>query len=568
MVVSGRPAILENAPFVVVHDVITRSVERALCQLHHACSEIDAHRLRENIASSISYPNKPKANGEIDVSGKPYDIEVRIALKLYHQWKPQPQPSSSVTPEKDPDPDVEAREQINTSVAVTITSDLGLSRVIFSPKQLAELLAPMLEEDIRANPQWGLDPDVRCQPSGVLSLITWQRSQALRQSMMLPCPRCIKWCKGEKGLWWHQQLHHKQEHEQAAAVAQATSTNEFAMVLYAGGDNNTCLPFNDTPVLSERISKENFTSDPINCIHEGDLVQLQRLVKHGSFLPATYVDRKGATPLMWAAGGGYLEMVQYLVRDCDCDPMKPQKGKRSFAGRTALHWAARNGHLNVVQYLLAWAEAMSLSQKRTMLEAATRDGTTAFGWACWQRHLDVMEYLHQQGCVVDGVNSFGCSPVLWCSQGSNGDGLAALQWLQAHGCDMRRVNHNGHGVLHKTAQRGQQDAGIWFVEVCIGDTKFANSKEVEEVMALVGPDKEGYCPSDLAGMEGHDDFAKFLARMEMELCRSVQRVPSFDLPEGYGEYALATNITGWINQVYTWEKYGGLRRMRSYARIS
>ena len=152
-------------------------------------------------------------------------------------------------------------------------------------------------------------------------------------------------------------------------------------------------------------------------------------------------------------------MTRYLIEDCNCDPCQSQRGKRSFAGRTALHWAARNGHLEVVQYLLTLTTSHCSGDSfvngretkvrpipiNKLIEAKTQDGTTAFGWACWQRHLQVMKCLYRHGCDIHALNSYGCSPVLWCSQGTNGNGLEALKWLRDKGCNMKLVNHNGHG---------------------------------------------------------------------------------------------------------------------------
>jgi ankyrin repeat protein len=98
------------------------------------------------------------------------------------------------------------------------------------------------------------------------------------------------------------------------------------------------------------------------------------------------IDQRGASPLHWAAGSGYLDVTRYLIEECECDPNKGQKGKRSFSGRTSLHWAARNGHVEIVRYLVRTCSVD--------LEAATIDGTTGFCWAAWQGHLKIMEYVN------------------------------------------------------------------------------------------------------------------------------------------------------------------------------
>jgi ankyrin repeat protein len=213
------------------------------------------------------------------------------------------------------------------------------------------------------------------------------------------------------------------------------------------------------------------------------------------------IDQRGASPLHWAAGSGHLDVTRYLIEECECDPNKGQKGKRSFSGRTSLHWAARNGHLEIVQYLVRTCSVD--------LEAATIDGTTAFCWAAWQGHLKIMEYvnarlggqmefclcltliswyhsysfLHAQGCNIHTANSFGCNAVLWCAQGKGE--VAVLEWLAAEECNLALVNNNAHGVVHKAAQRGWKLGCIWFFE------NIMKAQTIELSLELVGPDTEG-----------------------------------------------------------------------------
>ena len=384
-----------------------------------------------------------------------------------------------------------------------------------------------------------------------------------------------------QGLWWHQQQYHAVEHSSAAAVAQATTINEGAMVVYKGPDAcfrgktshslKTNLDFNN----HKNTIRPDVNENPMEYIRRGNLDGLKRAVDDHDYHPSTDFDSKGATPLMWAAGSGYLDITQYLIEDCNCDPCESQRGKRSFAGRTALHWAARNGHVDVVRYLMALTTISRSNNDHSndqgatlpsipinkLLEAKTLDGTTAFGWACWQRHLEVMECLHEHGCDIHVLNSYGCSPVLWCSQGTNGDGLKALKWLRDRGCNMKLVNHNGHGVLHKAAQRGQRDVAEWLVrEECNNHVKTRDTDR-NALLALVGPDIEGYCPSDLAGMEGYHDFANWLVTVEIRICRTLDCTPSFDVPAGYSLDRVPLNKNSPSSHV--WEQYGGLRRIKS-----
>ena len=66
--------------------------------------------------------------------------------------------------------------------------------------------------------------------------------------------------------------------------------------------------------------------------------------------PHHAVDRNGSTALLWAAGGGHLEVCKYLVETCgvSCNELR---GKEKMK-RHALHWAARNNQVSVCKWLV------------------------------------------------------------------------------------------------------------------------------------------------------------------------------------------------------------------------
>lgn len=164
--------------------------------------------LVEVAKTSISFPNKKSTSLE----GKPHDVEIRAPLALFHKCVGK------------------KRNRLNNDrpFSVTAVSDLGVKRTIQSPIELATLLCLTLEESLRNE---NLSHVFRPNASGIICLVSVERAKALRQEDRLPCPQCVKWCKGEKGLWWHQQMEHGLEHSVAAASA-ASERDVLAIVSY------------------------------------------------------------------------------------------------------------------------------------------------------------------------------------------------------------------------------------------------------------------------------------------------------------------------------------------------
>mmetsp|Transcript_1561 Transcript_1561/g.2528 ORF Transcript_1561/g.2528 Transcript_1561/m.2528 type:complete len:627 (+) Transcript_1561:56-1936(+) len=505
---------------------------------------IRAAYLKKLAYECVSFPNKTDSSAAS--MGKPHDVEVRAAIKYYYreahkrsrlkqsQQQQQQQQHDNNDDYNDNDDNNKRRrprhdeKQCRSSsnnvknVEIEITSDLGLSRLIRSPAELGKLLALSMEQIYCVSNTIGIGPEnqsahqriadnIRCDSNGVVCIVTRDRALALRAAGRLPCPLCIKWGKGEKGLWWHQQREHGSEHSVAVASAASLANDSVSIVVY--NPHISIWPEADVRVCGSICGDSSSSSalDGFQLIRDGDLAKLQKLVEEGKFDPVNAQDKNGSGPVLWAAGSGDLAILEYLIQTCNCDPEQVQNGKRSFARRTPLHWAARNGHIRAVQFLV---ETCNVN-----IDAITQDGTTAFCWACWQGHLPVMKYLHEKGCNVHITNIFGCNAVQWAAQGEVD--VEGMSFLSSVNCDFFLINSNGHGVVHKAAQRGNTLLCEWL---------FSEGKKFPFEVDHVGPDTEQLCPSDLAGIEGYVDLASWLATKEKALAQTAfeKKMKSYD----------------------------------------
>ena len=202
--------------------------------------------------------------------------------------------------------------------------------------------------------------------------------------------------------------------------------------------------------------------------------------------------------------------------------------------------------------------------------------------------------LHDKGCNVHAVNEFGCNAALWCAQGE-GCTVSTMIWLKSHNVALDLVNHNGHGAIHKAAQRGHTSVCQWLWEnvllpktLPVTDESLSESSSMthdveattetlinypattKTAFDMIAPDQEGFGPSDLAGMEGHEELARWLAAQEILL---VQTVLSQALEERQCDplrvewlHSKLPGVTSHLLQnkeKYIWERHGAVRRMRS-----
>ena len=171
-----------------------------------------------------------------------------------------------------------------------------------------------------------------------------------------------------------------------------------------------------------------------------------------------------------------------------------------------------------------------------------------------------------------------------------------MEWLESNNVSLDLVNHNGHGAIHKAAQRGQSSVCHWLWEnvllpkmtapVANDELGERHAESPDHTTALenmpkqhpmtntaiqmIAPDQEGYCPSDLAGMEGHEELAQWLANQEIRFIKTVLARPNKKLQcdplqvEWLQSTLLGVNHHMSLNQKHrVWERHGGVRRMRS-----
>ncbi|PMD21888.1 hypothetical protein NA56DRAFT_645131 [Hyaloscypha hepaticicola] len=127
-----------------------------------------------------------------------------------------------------------------------------------------------------------------------------------------------------------------------------------------------------------------------------------------------HIDKAGRSILSWAAAAGETEMVKFLLYRKEVDVRQ-----RDFRGRTALSWAAENGHLEIVS-MLRRSNRISISEK-------DNEGRNAISWAAKNGHDTVMKYLMKYDpSGADEKDENGWTPLAWALDRDSPDTVKTL----------------------------------------------------------------------------------------------------------------------------------------------
>ena len=230
----------------------------------------------------------------------------------------------------------------------------------------------------------------------------------------------------------------------------------------------------------------NITNDIINVVDEYDNSALYWAITNENRKAAQYIIDKGAnvntatnqfgfgfegdTPLIAASGGGYLSIVNALIKNgakvnatrkdgAHAAFMAAQKGHleilqllvdkdpsvaylKGFEGRSALYAAALAGHLNIIKYLT--------SLKDTDMNSEHDNGEVPIV-AAIKGHLDILKYLisfPQTNLDVQDIN--GYTPLIHAVRENRTE---VVQFLLEKGADASIKDNFGRNALYWALSR-------------------------------------------------------------------------------------------------------------------
>lgn len=309
---------------------------------------------------------------------------------------------------------------------------------------------------------------------------------------------CVAASKGPRGCRWTRPERQERRRRSAMQTRQADDVETAQLLTTSDGDHG---PHTQgakralQQVILERDGRDRLTPlrpiGGLSACATGD-ANAARALRALGWDPSHAADKHGSTALMWAAGGGHLPLVRWLVEECAVGVDAANKEQR-----TALQWACKTGCARVASYLLtAGADPMH----------RMKDGSTAFDWAVASADVPTMELLAADERVdIHALNKFGCAAVSWAA--ASGD-VATLRWLQARGFALDHINPAGHGAVAKAAWRGHDAALEWLLHADDGP---------QLVAQLRLADGGGRLPVELARLNGKLRTAGWLDGLE---CRA------------------------------------------------
>lgn len=219
---------------------------------------------------------------------------------------------------------------------------------------------------------------------------------------------------------------------------------------------------------------------------DGDAAALQEQIAAGwTLFEPLSLDRRGASALDWASGGGHIACVRLLV------PLASHSSACRRDGRGPAHWAARHGRTNVLQYLISQGADPN---------TRTTNGTTMLMFAAYGGHVETCQVLKGSGAKLDARNAWDCDVGHFAAMGGSVD---SCLWVLNCGVNLDRRQRSGHTALHKAAEAGHSAVCSFLIQhmnteqiKAVGD--HGKSLESSKESTVVSPSRQEAGPTLLS----------------------------------------------------------------------
>ena len=168
-----------------------------------------------------------------------------------------------------------------------------------------------------------------------------------------------------------------------------------------------------------------------------DVLKCMVMNINGHIMDEQYRDTNGRTVFHLAVKYLHIDVVKYLINECNCDIMTPDK-----YGKTTLHYVASEGLLDVLK-------CMVMNINGHIMDERYRDanGRTVFHLAVKYLHIDVIKYLiHECNCDIMTLDKYGNTILHAAARGGSLDVLKYL--INTHHYNLMTTNNKGQTVLH------------------------------------------------------------------------------------------------------------------------
>jgi len=177
--------------------------------------------------------------------------------------------------------------------------------------------------------------------------------------------------------------------------------------------------------------------------YEGDLQAVRKLIEQGADVNQSVGEQidMGETAIYYAAEGGHIEMVRYLLEHGAHHTVFVE-----FIGKpielSALLGAVNGGHLDIVDYLLAngyYSGTLVEQYEKIILRAAARG------------HCNMVEYALEHKVNVNVQGHQGMTPLIIAISDNHQE---LLELLIKNGADIKAADDNGYAVWDYAQDQG------------------------------------------------------------------------------------------------------------------